>query len=39
VDLDPHIDPEKEPFTGGPVYNAPCYTVSDDYPGIGIQKR
>ncbi len=39
IDLDPHIDPAREPFTGGPVYKAPCYTLSDDLPGIGCQKR
>lgn len=39
VDLDPHIDPAREPFTGGPYYNAPFYTIPDDLPGIGIQKR
>jgi L-alanine-DL-glutamate epimerase-like enolase superfamily enzyme len=39
VDLDPHIDPGKEPFTGGPDYEAPFYTISDDLPGIGIKKR
>lgn len=39
IDLDPHIDPEKEPFTGGPVYEAPFYTIPDDKPGMGIEKR
>ena len=39
VDLDPHIDPEREPFTGGPSYNAPFYTISDEQQGIGISKR
>ena len=39
VDLDPHIDPGREPFTGGPAYNAPYYTISEDLPGIGIMKR
>ena len=39
VDLDPHIAPEKEPFTGGPDYNAPFYTLSPDLPGIGCKKR
>ena len=39
VDLDPHINPDKEPFTGGPEYEAPFYTISDDKPGLGIQKR
>jgi len=39
IDLDPHIDPAKEPFTGGPEYIAPFYTIPDDRPGIGITKR
>ncbi len=39
IDLDPHIDPEKEPFTGGPAYSAPFYSIPDDLPGIGIKKR
>jgi hypothetical protein len=39
IDLDPHIDPGKEPFTGGPDYVAPYYTISDDQPGIGIRKK
>ena len=29
IDLDPHIDPEKEPFTGVPDYKAP-------YPQEGV---
>jgi L-alanine-DL-glutamate epimerase-like enolase superfamily enzyme len=39
IDLDPHTDPEKEPFTGGPEYKAPFYTIPDNLPGIGIKKR
>jgi L-alanine-DL-glutamate epimerase-like enolase superfamily enzyme len=39
VDLDPHIEPGKEPFTGGPDYSAPFYTLSPDLPGIGCSKR
>jgi len=39
VDLDPHISPERELFTGGPDFNAPYYSISDDLPGIGIGKR
>jgi len=38
IDLDPHIDPDKEPFTGGPDFNAPFYTITDK-PGMGIEKR
>jgi len=39
VDLDPHIEPEKEPFNGGPDYKAPFYTLSPDLPGIGCSKK
>ena len=39
IDLDPHIDPAKEPFTGGPAYSAPFYSIPDDLPGIGIRKK
>jgi len=39
IDLDPHIDPEREPFTGGPGYSAPWYSLSADLPGIGCKKR
>ncbi|MDX9729224.1 MAG: dipeptide epimerase [Bacteroidales bacterium] len=39
VDLDPHIEPEKEPFTGGPLYEAPFYTLSPELPGIGCSKK
>ena len=39
IDLDPHIDPALEPFTGGPDYRAPFYTLSPDLPGIGCRRR
>jgi hypothetical protein len=39
VDLDPHINPEAEPFTVGPEFKSPYYTISDEAPGIGILKR
>lgn len=39
VDLDPHIDPEKEIFSGGPDFTAPVYTISDSLPGIGIRMK
>ena len=39
VDLDPHIEPEKEPFAGGPDYRAPFYTLSPDLPGIGCTRK
>jgi len=39
VDLDSHIDPQKEPFSGGPDFVAPFYTIPDDQPGIGIKKK
>lgn len=39
VDLDPHINPDDEPFTGGPEYKDPYYTLSDHIPGIGVIKK
>ncbi len=39
IDLDPHIEPGLEPFTAGPEYKAPFYTLSPDLPGIGCLKR
>jgi len=39
IDLDPHIEPDLEPFTGGPVYSAPFWTLPPDLAGIGCQKR
>ncbi len=39
VDLDPHIKPAKEPVEGGPVFEAPYYTLSNDLTGLGIIKK
>ena len=39
VDLDPHLRPEQDPFTGGPEYSAPVYTISDKLAGIGIERK
>lgn len=39
IDLDPHIDPERETFTEGPEFAAPCYTITDANSGIGVRKR
>jgi L-alanine-DL-glutamate epimerase-like enolase superfamily enzyme len=39
IDLDPHLRPEQEPFTGGPDFVAPCYTISDKTAGIGIERK
>jgi L-alanine-DL-glutamate epimerase-like enolase superfamily enzyme len=39
VDLDPHSDPAKEPFTGGPEFKDPIYTLKDENPGIGVFKK
>jgi L-alanine-DL-glutamate epimerase-like enolase superfamily enzyme len=38
VDLDPHIDPAKEPFSGGPEFADPYYYLND-HPGIGVCKK
>jgi len=39
IDLDPHINPEVEPFINGPDFKDPYYTLSESLPGIGVQKR
>jgi L-alanine-DL-glutamate epimerase-like enolase superfamily enzyme len=39
IDLDPHIEPGKEPFSGGPAYEAPYYLLSDDLPGLGMTRK
>jgi len=39
VDLDPHAHPERDPFTGGPSFAAPAYTLTDEHPGIGVWKK
>ncbi len=38
VDLDPHINPDHDPFTGGPDFGDPLYRLTD-VPGIGVSKR
>ncbi len=38
IDLDPHIEPGKEPFSGGPAYKAPYYLLPDDLPGLGMKR-
>ncbi|MCD4692344.1 MAG: dipeptide epimerase [Calditrichales bacterium] len=39
VDLDPHSQPEKELFTGGPEFKSPVYLLTDDNPGIGVFRK
>jgi len=39
IDLDPHIDPASEPFSGGPEFMAPVYTLSNTEAGLGINKK
>jgi L-Ala-D/L-Glu epimerase len=39
IDLDPHLNPEQEPFTGGPEFKDPWYTISDKLPGIGAGRK
>ena len=38
IDLDPHIDPEKELFDGGPEFKAPLYQLTKQ-PGIGVTRK
>lgn len=39
VDLDPHINEENEPFSGGPEFKDPCYTLTEDMRGIGVLRK
>ena len=39
IDLNPHIDPENDPFIGGPDFEDPYYLFSNLEPGIGIRKK
>ncbi len=39
IDLDPHINPNDEPFTGGPSFNDPLYSLAGSKPGIGVIKK
>ena len=39
IDLDPHLDPEEDPFGGGPVFTDPVYQLKDDLPGIGVFRK
>jgi L-Ala-D/L-Glu epimerase len=38
IDLDPHLNPEQEPFKGGPEFRAPYYEISDQLAGIGLTR-
>jgi len=39
IDLDPHLNPAREPFGGGPEFRDPYYTISDELPGIGVNRK
>ncbi len=39
IDLDPHIDPKDEPFSGGPLFRDPVYSLVDSVPGIGVFRK
>jgi L-Ala-D/L-Glu epimerase len=39
IDLDPHVNPEAEPFSGGPKFKDPAYTLSDEDAGIGVYRK
>ena len=38
IDLDPHIDPAREPFSGGQDFADPFYSLTG-LPGIGVTKK
>lgn len=39
IDLDPHLDPEEDPFGGGPAFRDPEYTLRKNLPGIGAFRK
>ena len=39
IDLDPHLDPEHDPFSGGPEFKDPMYSLSETEAGIGVIKK
>ncbi len=39
IDLDPHLSPEQEPFTGGPAFKDPLYTLNEEMMGIGVERK
>lgn len=39
IDLDPHINPAHEPFSGGPEFSDPVYTLSETLAGIGVNRN
>lgn len=39
IDLDPHLRPEQEPFSGGPEFREPFYEISDKLTGIGASRK
>ena len=39
IDLDPHLDPDDDPFGGGPAFSDPVYQLMDDRPGIGVFRK
>jgi L-alanine-DL-glutamate epimerase-like enolase superfamily enzyme len=39
IDLDPHLNPDDDPFGGGPAFTDPVYVLSDDQAGIGVFRK
>ena len=39
IDLDPHLRPDQEPFSGGPEFSDPVYRISDKLVGIGVLRK
>jgi len=39
IDLDPHPPSDQEPFTGGPEFRDPIYTLPEDVPGLGVFRK
>jgi L-alanine-DL-glutamate epimerase-like enolase superfamily enzyme len=39
VDLDPHLNPDQDPFTGGPEFTDPVYRLGNVDAGIGVVRK
>jgi L-Ala-D/L-Glu epimerase len=39
VDLDPHLSPDRDPFSRGPEFSEPHYSLSRSEAGIGVIKK
>ncbi len=38
IDLDPHLTPEQDIFTGGPEFKDPLYSLNEEMRGVGVER-